>query len=110
MAQVGGIIDYGARQVGRAPLSYASDADKTLTQAEYENEWLDVGAGTTLTATRKLIVPITDGLVWVVSNAATGAQSIQVIGATGTGITIATGKTATVAADGTNIRRLTADV
>lgn len=110
MATLGGVLTVGALRLGRAAVSYPADADYTLPQSVYENGWLDVGSGTSLGSTRKLIVPITDGLVWAVSNNATGAQSIQVIGTTGTGITIATGKTAMVGSDGTNIRRLTADV
>ena len=45
---------------------------------------------------------------WTVRNTCTGG-SIQVIGASGTGITIATVKTAIVECDGTNVLRITAD-
>jgi hypothetical protein len=94
----------------RRAVSYASDANKTLTSSEYDGSHIDVGSGTTLTATRNLVFPLTDGAEWVVTNEATGAQSIQCIGATGTGVTIATGKSAVIRCDGTNIRRVTADV
>jgi hypothetical protein len=40
----------------------------------------------------------------------TGGFGVQVIGATGTGITVADGKRAIVYADGTNVVRVTADV
>jgi hypothetical protein len=40
----------------------------------------------------------------------TGGHGVQVIGATGTGVTIADGKRAIVYADGTNVVRVTADV
>lgn len=92
-----------------AAVSYASDANKTLTAAEYAAPLLVVTSAVSLTATRNLVVPLTAGAVWIVVNTTTGGQSIQVIGATGTGVTIATGKTALVRADGTNIVRITAD-
>jgi hypothetical protein len=95
---------------GRAALSYASDANKTLTAAEAANHLLDIGSGTALTAQRNLVVPLTPaGRHWTVRNAATGAQPIQVIGASGTGIVIATAKYAVVCSDGTNVIRITPD-
>jgi hypothetical protein len=86
------------------------DANATLTASQAANPII-VCTGATLTATRNLIVPnpIAGG-VYFVKNSTGGAQSIQIIGASGTGITIATGKTAMVAFDGTNFIRLTADV
>ena len=93
----------------RAALSFATDANKTLTQAEARAQILDLSSAGSLTATRNLVVPLQPKL-WVVKNGTSGGQSIQVIGATGTGITIATAKTAMVFADGTNIVRATADV
>jgi hypothetical protein len=95
---------------GRAALAYASDANKTLTAPEYSNHLLDIGAGFTLTAQRNLVVPLTPaGRRWTVRNASTGGQAVQVIGATGTGIVIATTKYAVVESDGTNIIRITPD-
>ena len=69
-------------------------------------DWINISAGT-VTTTRDFIVPITFPKQWVVTN--NTAQSVRVIGATGTGITIATLKTAIVAANGTNVVRITAD-
>lgn len=60
-----------------------------------------------LTATRNLVVPLVRRR-WTVRNNCTGG-SIQVIGASGTGITIATVKVADVECDGTNVLRVTAD-
>jgi len=60
-----------------------------------------------LTATRDLIVPLMKRQ-WTVRNTCTGG-SVRVIGASGTGITIATVKTAIVECDGTNVLRITAD-
>jgi hypothetical protein len=66
--------------------------------------------GTTLTGTRDVVVPLIAGYQWTVFNGTTGAQSIQIIGATGTGVTIANGMRAIVYADGINIIRATPDV
>lgn len=47
---------------------------------------------------------------WIVFNSTTGAFTLTVKGATGTGITIGQGKRAIVYFDGTNVVRATADV
>jgi hypothetical protein len=109
----GGGIHLGngaGQQRGLAAVSYASNANKTLTAAEYECMTINVGSGTTLTATRNLVFPLTPGAWWFVNNQSTGGQSIQCIGATGTGTTIATAKGAWVWSDGVNIKRGSADV
>jgi hypothetical protein len=93
----------------RRPVSYGADADKTLASNEYDGTLIDIGSGTALGATRKLILPLTDGAIWVINNQSTGGQSVQAIGATGTGVTIGAGKVAVVWCNGTNIYRLTAD-
>ncbi len=85
--------------------AFPSDANYTLTAAEADNDVLSVTAGV-ITATRDWIVPLIPRQ-WTVINKT--AQSVRIIGATGTGITVATGKTAIVMADGTNIVRVTAD-
>ena len=87
--------------------AFPSDANYTLTQAESACDIISITAGT-ISTTRDFIVPIAFPKVWTVINKT--AQSVRIIGATGTGITIATVKTATVMADGTNVVRLTADV
>ena len=82
-----------------------TDANATLTQAEGACSTLTfIG---TLTATRNITVPLVGKRQWTVYNG-TG-QSLQFIGATGTGITVATLKHAIVRSDGTNIMRVTAD-
>lgn len=113
---VGGLFYFDGEQyhnltdTGRAALSYASDANKTLTAAEYSNHLLDIGSGTALTAQRNLVVPLTPaGRRWTVRNAATGAQNVQIIGSSGLGVIVATAKYAMVEADGTNIIRITPD-
>lgn len=92
---------------GRAAVAFATDANKTLTEDEYECLTIDIAAGV-VTATRNLVFPLTNGAWWFVNNAT--AQSIQCIGATGTGTTIATIKAAWVWSDGVNIKRGSADV
>ena len=82
-----------------------SDAKTTLTQAEAANATLTFTG--TLTATRDVVVPLVGKKQWTVYNG-TG-QSLRFIGASGTGITVATLKHAIVRSDGTNIVRVTAD-
>lgn len=82
-----------------------SDANTTLTQAEAANATLTFTG--TLTATRDIVVPLVGKKQWTVYNG-TG-QSLRFIGASGTGITVATVKHAIVRSDGTNIVRVTAD-
>ena len=97
------------RSVGNTYMSVTgskSDANYTQTQTEYLVDRYKA-AWTGWTTTRNLVVPLTNNWKQWVTNA-TG-QSLQAIGASGTGITIANGKTALVASDGTNIIRLTAD-
>jgi len=87
--------------------TWPSDANYTLTAAEARATRI-VLSGATLTTTRDLVVPLNwDGFVY---NGTGGGQSVQVIGPSGTGITIATAKGAFVFGDGTNIIRASADV
>jgi hypothetical protein len=94
---------------GRLARVIASDANITLTQAEASNDILDFTSSVSLTATRNVVVPLASKQ-WTVYNGTTGAQSLQFIGASGTGITVANGKRAIVYSDGTNVVRATADV
>ena len=82
-----------------------ADANQTITQAQALCETL-VTSGA-LTATRNLVVPLVRRR-WTVRNTCTGG-GVQVIGATGTGTTVATLKVAVVECDGTNVLRVTAD-
>jgi hypothetical protein len=86
-----------------------SDANYTAVQSDYQAKILEITSSVSLTATRNIVVPIISGYQWTVFNNTTGAQSIQFIGATGTGVTIANGKRAIIYADGTNIVRVTPD-
>jgi hypothetical protein len=96
-----------AKQTQMLTRAFPTDANYTATAAEVDVDVINISAGT-ISTTRDFIVPITFPHQWTVIN--NTAQSVRIIGATGTGITIATGKTAIVLADGTNVRRVTADV
>ena len=80
---------------------------KEMQDWELELAWPEGQETGTLTATRDIVVPLVGKRQWTVYNG-TG-QSLRFIGASGTGITIATGKHAIVRSDGTNIVRVTAD-
>ena len=94
--------------VGRGNPVFASDANLTLTFTDAltsqtaRNLYLNVTSDVSLTTTRDLIVP-TINKTYVVENNTTGAQSIRVITAAGTGITIPNGRSIAVYVDGTNV-------
>jgi hypothetical protein len=92
----------------RAAIAMASDANKTLTQAEARADILDI-TSVGLTATRNIVLPLA-AKQWIVANLTTGGQALQFIGATGTGVTVANAKRAIIYSDGTNIVRAGADV
>lgn len=81
-------------------------ANVTLTQTQALCDTLVVTGA--LTASRDLIVPLVRRR-WAVRHTGTGF-AVRVIGATGTGISVAVGMTAIVECDGTNVNRITADV
>ena len=83
---------------------FATDANHTMSYPEMSGSsgFLLVTSGVSLTATRNLIAPLIQGFMWAIENATTGGHAIQVIGATGTGVTIPSGYTMPVYCDGTN--------
>jgi len=93
--------------VGRVTVSFASDANKTLTLSNTNAAqdaralFLNLTSAVSLTATRDLIVPAINKN-YIVKNATTGSQSIRVIVA-GAGVTIPNGRTALIYNDGTDI-------
>ena len=93
---------------GKLARGITSDANITLTYAEALCDILDFTSSATLTVTRAVVLPLA-AKQYTVFNNTTGAQSLQFIAATGTGITVANGKRAIIYADGTNINRVTAD-
>jgi hypothetical protein len=101
-----GRLDVGIVQPGRF-LKAMPDSNYTLLSSEWENGILEFTG--TLTATRTITLPLTDadGFVYLIRNATT--QSLTFQGASGTGVTIATVKSAIIYTDGVNYYRLTAD-
>ena len=101
--------------VGYGAVNFSSDANTTLTLANgntsqtARNLYLNVTSSVSLSTTRDVIIPsITAGStpiqkLYIVKNATTGSQSIRIIGATGTGITIPNGSTVMVYSNGTNV-------
>jgi len=84
-------------------LVFSSDANHTMVYPETTAQgFLKVTSSVSLTATRNLIAPLNLGFSFVVENATTGGQAIQVIGPSGTGITIPNGALVQVYSDGTN--------
>ena len=84
-----------------------ADANQTLTYQQAMCESMELTGA--LTALRDVIVPIVPR-AWIVFANTTGGFGVRVIGASGTGITVADSKRAIVECDGTNIVRVTADV
>lgn len=82
------------------------NANQTLTQVQ--SLCNSIEATGILTGVRNLVVPLVKRQWTVFAN--TTVFGVQVIGATGTGVTIAVGKRAIVECDGTNVVRVTADV
>lgn len=84
-----------------------ADANQTLTYQQAMCESMELTGA--LTALRDVIVPVVPRNYTVFANT-TGGFGVRVIGATGTGVTVADGKRAIVECDGTNVVRVTADI
>lgn len=101
--------------VGYATVNFSTDANTTLTLTDgnssqtARNLYLDLTSSGSLSATRDLILPNNQAgtapiqKFYIVKNGTTGSQSIRVIGASGTGVTIPNGVTAMVYSNGTNV-------
>lgn len=87
--------------------SVAGGSDVTLTIAEAKNRHLELTG--LLTASINLILPLYAGAEYVIFNNTTGAFTLTVKGASGTGIAVGQGKTAILRSNGTNYLRVTAD-
>lgn len=87
--------------VNSGTTTLAFDANHTMTAVETSAFSLKVASSVSLTATRNLVYPAGRFFV-TVENATTGGQSLQVIGASGTGVTIPNGQTVSAWNDGTN--------
>jgi hypothetical protein len=91
---------------GRFVLAMA-DANQTLSYEQAMCESMELTGA--LTALCDVVVPLVPRSYTVFANTS-GGFGVRVIGATGTGITVADGKRAIVEFDGTNVIRVTADV
>ena len=86
--------------------SFGSDADATTTIADGSTDparslYLKVTSGASLTATRTLtIAPNTVSKIWIIENATSGSQSINISQGSGANVTIPSGKTKIVYSDG----------
>ena len=90
--------------VGVSSVVYASDADKTLTitnGTDSAGRYFTLVCTGTISATRKLICPLVNK-TYLVVNTTTGGQSLNVIGASGTGTIVPNGTSAFIYCDGTN--------
>jgi hypothetical protein len=92
-----------APALGYTAVSLTSDANFTLTGSQYNATELAFTSTVSLTTTRNIVVPLTQGARWIVYNNTTGSQSLQFIGSSGTGITVANGNSAEIWTDGTNV-------
>ena len=94
--------------VGRTVASFTTDGNLTIdltntnTTQVARHYILSLTSTGALTATRDLIVPSIDK-PYIIENNTTGAQSIRVKTAAGTGVTVPNGKTAMVYANSTNV-------
>jgi collagen type VII alpha len=88
--------------LGNVVVEIVGNADLVLSQPQYTNLFVRVTSDGTSLATRKVVAPLFPGETFVVQNAVSDGHSIQVIGASGTGVTIAPGAVVLVACDGTN--------
>jgi len=86
--------------------SFSSDADVTTTIADGATDpvrslYLKVTSSGSLSATRTLtIAPNTVSKVWIIENATSGSQSINISQGSGSNVTIPSGKTRVVYSDG----------
>ncbi len=83
-------------------VSIPSDADYTLNAVQSVQKTIVLNSASPLTATRNVIAPLVPGQEYDVENATSGGQNITLIGPSGTGVTIANGKSASVFSDGVN--------
>lgn len=94
---------------GRITRQLTADTNYTALQVDFQGSIMEFTSSLSLTSTRNIVLPILSGYKWTVFNGTTGGQSLQFIGTSGTGVTVANGKRAIIYADGTNIQRVTPD-
>lgn len=93
----------------RIAINFPSDANKTVVHPDFLAVILELTSSGALTATRDLILPLANHHTYFVYNGTTGGQPVRVIGASGTGVTIANARGAFVYTNAVNFLRMTAD-
>ena len=94
------------RATGRLALAM-TDANTTFSAPQARNNILELTG--TLTVQRNIVLPLS-AQQWTVFNNTAGGFGLQFIGATGTGVIVASAKHAIIYSNGTNVVRVTADV
>jgi hypothetical protein len=97
---------WGAPVNPRVTVNVAGSANVTLTRAQAQAQIIECTGA--LTGNIQVVVPL-NPQQWMIFNNTSGAFTLTVIGASGTGIVIATGKRAIIYADSTNVVRVTSD-
>src|SRR5689334_1987741 len=92
-----------ALRAGLLSRSVAGGADVTLTGVEYDHLALEFTG--TLTASISIILPATAGRAWIVLNNTSGAFTLTVRSALGSGIAVAQGARAVLYGNGTDVVR-----
>lgn len=88
-------------QAGHLVKSVAGSTDVTLTVTEARNQILELTGA--LTGNINVILPLYDGMDWVIHNNTSGAFTLTIKHSSGTGQAIAQGKKTSIYSDGTNI-------
>lgn len=89
----------------RVVKNFTTDTNMTLASPDYLASIIEItDTGVVLTTTRSVILPLVDHHSWSIYNAT--AQSLTIIGATGTGVTLATLQGALFYSDATNFYRM----
>ncbi len=109
----GGNIPFNATIIGNQgssnPVSFgvqaitlSADANYVLTAAQLVNPFLRFASSLSLTATRTITLPNSNGALYYVYNNTNGGQALLFKASTGTGVTVANGLKTAIYFDGTN--------
>jgi hypothetical protein len=99
LTPISNAVDASAR-ADHISTSVAGTGDITFSVAQYDATSLE--ATGILTGNRNLILPLTAGRFWWVKNSTTGAFTLTVKGASGTGVVVPAGAAMLLLCDGTN--------
>ena len=88
--------------LGFANVEIVGNANLTLSLAQYSNLFIQVTSDGTSSGIKNVVVPLNEGTAFIVENKTSEGFAIQVIGPSGTGVTVASGASTLVYTDGTN--------